>query len=378
MAAIVGEAAAAFGIASAEALHAVTDAYLAQLDTPAAGRQEAARYVEALILLEAYDRPVMASNLGNVLFGAKAGKVSREAVESARRTIADVSVSLQVSALNSWTADMPEYQAGLKLLLEEAVEEARRRVEDRVARLVAARQGVLRRTTPNSNGDKKREYVPLRAFGRLSSSNAPNAPSPPSSRRQLAKDAGVELESLEAAMAAFAEVGGAARPAPFNAEARSKIFKAEFPWGASVTGVRANKAELLQRFHRARSTLDRIAEENVLLRVEAERGVIYFEMCVVAIEEAISEFEAPAERPTDPSPAWARAASERAGRAFLLRRHLDTYKDLVRRARSRWSAWAPNVMPPVAGTGGAAGGTAADDAGAGADTGASGGDAGSS
>ena len=375
MAAIVAEAAAAFGIASAEALHEVTDAYLAQLDTPAAGRPEAARYVEALILLEAYDRPVMASNLGNVLFGAKAGKTSREAVESARRTIADVSVSLQVSALNPWTADMPEYQVGLKLLLEEAVEEARRRVEDRVARLVAARQGVLRRTKPNSNGEKKREYAPLRASGRLSSSNAPP---PPLFRRQLAKDAGDELESLEAAMAALAEVGGAARPAPFNAEARRKIFKAEFPWGACVTGVRANKAELLQRFHRARSTLDRIAEENVLLRVEAERGVIYFEMCVAAIEEAISEFEAPAERPADPSPAWARAASERAGQAFLLRKHLDTFKDLVRRARSRWSAWAPNVTPPMAGTEGAAGGTAADNAGAGADAGASGGDPGSS
>jgi hypothetical protein len=171
MAAIVTEAAAAFGIASAEALHEVTGAYLAQLDTPAAGRPEAVRYVEALKLLEAYDRPVMASNLGNVLYGAKAGKVSREAVESARRTITDVSVSLQVSALNPWTADMPEYQADLKLLVKEAVEEARRRVEDRVGRLVSARHGVLRRTTPNSNEDKKREYAPLRACGRLSSSN---------------------------------------------------------------------------------------------------------------------------------------------------------------------------------------------------------------
>jgi len=190
----------------------------------------------------------------------------------------------------------------------------------------------------------------------------------------LAKDVGEELESLEAAMAALAEVGGEARPAPFNAEAKSKIFKAEFPWGACVTGVRANKAELLQRFHRARSTLDRIAEENVLLRVEAERGVIYFEMCVAAIEEAISEFEAPAARPADATPAWARAQSERAGRVFLLRKHLETYKGLAWRARSRWSVWAPNVMRPVAGTGGAAAGTAADDAGAGADAGASGGD----
>ncbi len=311
------------------------------------------------------------SSLGNVLFGAKTGKVSREAVESAKRTIAEGSVSLQVSVLNPWTADMAEYQAGLKLLLEEAVEQARRRVEERVAHLVEARLGVRRRAKPNTNADKKREYAPLRASGRLSWSNAPP---PPSSRRLLAKVAGEELESLEAAMAALAEVGGAARPAPFNQETRSKIFNGEFPWGACVTGVHANKAELLQRFHRARSMLERIAEEKVLLCVEAERGVIYFEMCVAAIEEANSEFEAPAERPADASPAWARAESERAGRAFLLRKHLDTYKDLAWRARSRWSAWAPNVVSPVAGRGGAASGAAADDAGAGADAGACGGD----
>ena len=110
----------------------------------------------------------MSSSLGNVLFGAKTGKVSREAVESAKRTIADVSVSLQVSALNPWTADMAEYQAGLKLLLEEAVEQARRRVEERVAHLVEARMGVRRRAKPNTNADKKREYALLRASGRLS------------------------------------------------------------------------------------------------------------------------------------------------------------------------------------------------------------------
>jgi hypothetical protein len=97
-------------------------------------------------------------------------------------------------------------------------------------------------------------------------------------------------------------------------------------------------------------------------------------MCVAAIEEAISEFEAPAARPADATPAWARAQSERVGRVFLLRKHLETYKGLAWRARSRWSVWAPNVMRPVAGTGGAAAGTAADDAGAGADAGASGGD----
>ena len=41
--AIVAEAAEKFGIANIEALSAVTDAYLAQLDTPAIGRSEDAR-----------------------------------------------------------------------------------------------------------------------------------------------------------------------------------------------------------------------------------------------------------------------------------------------------------------------------------------------
>jgi hypothetical protein len=55
-----------------------------------------------------------------------------------------------------------------KLLLEEAVEQARRRVEERVAHLVEARMGVRRRAKPNTNADKKREYALLRASGRLS------------------------------------------------------------------------------------------------------------------------------------------------------------------------------------------------------------------
>ena len=162
---IVAEAA-ALSILGADALNAATDAYLADLDTPPVKLSDAARYVEALILQAAYDRPMMSSNLGDVLLGAKAGKVSREALESAERTIADVSVALGVSAMRPWTPDMPEYHSGLKELTEHAVEEARRRVEDCVSRLSAARMGVKRRTATNTNTDKKRQYVPLRGARR--------------------------------------------------------------------------------------------------------------------------------------------------------------------------------------------------------------------
>ena len=109
----------------------------------------------------------------------------------------------------------------------------------------------------------------------------------------------------------------------------------------------ATKAELLQRFHRARSMLMRLDEEEVLLPVEAERGIIYFEACVAAIREAIAELEAPIARPEEPSADWARADVERAGRVYKLGKHLTTYEDLLKRARMLWSKWAPNVQAPV-------------------------------
>ena len=153
-----------------------------------------------------------------------------------------------------------------------------------------------------------------------------------------------------------------------------------FPWGVCTTGVQAHKAALMQRFHRVRSTLVRCEEEEVLLRVEAERGVIYFDLCVTAIKDAIEEFEAPVERIADPaadpaaSAAWARTQGERAGRAFLLRGHLADYEALAKRARTLWSVWARNVKAPVAGATATGGGAAADAGIAGQDDGEAGGD----
>lgn len=165
------------------------------------------------------------------------------------------------------------------------------------------------------------------------------------------KEAGEELALLEAAIAARAELdqgAASAAAAPFDQATRNNIFAGEFPWGACTTGVLANKAELLQRFHRVRSTQARAVEEKAMLCIEAERSVIYYEKLVAAIEEAIAEIDAHAARPADATAEDARAHMERAGRAHLLRKHLADYQRVAKRARSLFSKWAPNVAPPAA------------------------------
>lgn len=150
-------------------------------------------------------------------------------------------------------------------------------------------------------------------------------------------------------MSALADVDPT-QPASFDPAARNGIFSGNMPWGACAAGVLASKGELLQRFHRAHSMLARLAEEEPMLRVEAERSIIYFESCVAAIADAISECEAPPEASAAVSANEARAMMERMGRAHMLRKHLSTYKDLVTRARKLWSPWAPRVHPPTVGT----------------------------
>lgn len=129
------------------------------MDKPVARLSEGARYVEALLILDALDRPLLSRCLVNVIYGARTGKVSLEAVEAARRTVAEVSVSLQVSSLSPWTSDMSQYQDGLKELLDNEVEDARRRVEERVSRLRVRRLGMRRGVIPSTATDKTREYV---------------------------------------------------------------------------------------------------------------------------------------------------------------------------------------------------------------------------
>ena len=150
----------AHSLGSEAEMHAAADEYLAGLKTEAAGRSDAARYVEALLVLEAFDHSSVARSVADVLIGAKTGKVTQAAVEKARRIIADVSVDLQVSALSPWAPEMTEYRAGLKELLRNEVEDGRKRVEERAAQLRVCRLNMQRGATASTNAAKTRVYAP--------------------------------------------------------------------------------------------------------------------------------------------------------------------------------------------------------------------------
>lgn len=151
---------------------------------------------------------------------------------------------------------------------------------------------------------------------------------------------------LETAMASLAEVKSSVA-VKFSKAVRCDIFEGRFPWGASAFGQLEVQSELLKRFGRVRCMLERINEEHELLRVEAVRSVMFFDKCGVVIEEGISELTAPAEPPTEPTAEWALAEAERVAKAYLLRKHLSTFKGLAFRARKLWSAWAPDVSAPA-------------------------------
>lgn len=358
------EEAAAYGIVGVAALNEATDANLAALRTRQAVRSAPARYVQALLVLDACDSSTVPRSVADVVLGVTTGNAAVEAVTEARRVIASLSLELGVSALRPWTAGMPEFDAGLRALLEYEVEDARKRVEDRVSRLVTLRNSMRGGKASTAAADKARECVGAARAMPRARLNLLTLTFSASNRRRWAKDAATELASLETVMATLAEVTHAAATA-FSKEERNKIFAGTPPWGACASGVHASKGDLLERFHRVRSMLARIGEEHELLPIEAQRGVMYFDKCCAALEVAISELEAPAEPPAEPSAEWARAAAERVGKAYLLRKHLSTYQGLGKRARTLWSVWASSIQPPsgstdVNGSGAAAGASHAD------------------
>ena len=148
------------GLTGIEALAAAAHAYHEEMGQKVAERSVGSRYVEALLVLNAYGQSGVPRSFVDVVLGAKTGKVTQDAVDEARRTISELALPLEVSEFSPWTPEMPEYQDGLKELLGSQVEDARKRVEERADVLRNCRVGMRRGTAPSTNADKTRECVP--------------------------------------------------------------------------------------------------------------------------------------------------------------------------------------------------------------------------
>lgn len=148
------------GIDDVAALNEATDAY--QREGEGSGepaRSDAARYVEALLILAASDQSGLSRNIADVVLGVKTSIATAEVVEAARATIKALSVQLGVSALSPWTPAMPEYRNALEELMQHAVHVAEKRVELRVTRLLGVKARKHNGTATNTSSDKASAYV---------------------------------------------------------------------------------------------------------------------------------------------------------------------------------------------------------------------------